>query len=91
MKEITFEINDGRFNVICRFDEENGVWSAVLLNTTTFKHSKLISGTIDQLPMLITILFELDKKSYKTEPSISDITQEIKRKWKDINKLNKKK
>jgi hypothetical protein len=62
MKEINFELCDGKFCIICRFNDFDNTWTAVLLNTITFKVSKLFHGNRENLSILVTILFELDKK-----------------------------
>jgi len=82
MREIKFELSNGRYTVICRFYEEDNSWSAMLMNMTTFKCSKLIAGTQDQLSMLVTILLELDRERvFKEEETVSSLAKDFKKRW----------
>lgn len=87
MKEIKFELSNGRYTVVCRFSDEGDTWSAILMNMTTFKCSKLIAGTRDQLSILVTILFELDRERvFKEEETVSSLAKDFKKRWRIKNK-----
>jgi len=88
MNEISFKLKGGKFLVICRLDNENKKWTAILVNTATYKSKILLKGRESGLKRLIATLIEADNNSLlKEEQNISILIDKIKKIWK-VTKIN---